>query len=329
MTKPKLKVNFIVDYSQKEALYICFLAKNISRGLYSKDNFYVLPYLEKQNIKAVYFPYLKLSKIFWKEIANSSCGNFGDNFPNSCVEEVMSKLPQSKTTNLQKIIDEWRKKEDSFFTICETLFYGQTQNIKSIEFLLTEYGTLGSFMVKDGNMTATYRIDIDADGVGRKLLYMFTKMATKTATEIGEDIWYQRRTIVNYMLEHTELRNLLPMAKNTAPRKRELILKNDSENYLSKLGFNFKDHVFKVSQWGKITIKDKDVSQIFTAQEEVIIKNLIKNKGEIVGFNDFDQIPSLYALAKVIENIRRKIKDLGINKEIVTTIRGKGYLINQ
>lgn len=328
MTKSRLKVNFITDDLQKEAEYLCFLARNICKGIYSKDSFYVLPYLEKLNIKAVYFPDLGYSRDFWRKINISKNNDFGGNYPEECVGEVLSKLTKSKSNNFDKLIREWKQKEPDFFNIIDILFDNQTSKIKGINIILTEYGTLGSFNVKDGNFIATHRVDIHSDDIGRKILYMLIKMVTKKSTEIGENDWYQRRAIANYILEHSKLNRIIPNAKNTAPKKKESILKKDSANYLKKLGFYPENQVFKISQWGKVTIRNKDISKIFTTSEEQVVKVLLKNKGEIVNFIEFSSIPSLYALAKVIENIRTKIRDLGINKEVITTVRGRGYLLN-
>lgn len=326
MIKSKLKVEFVVNNPQKEAKYLCFLAKDITKGLYQKDNFYVLPYAEKLNIKAVYFPDLKYSKDFWKKISDCKNMGLGGKFPKECTEEVLAKLPKSNRQNSSKIISSWRKIEKSYFDEMDNLFVGKSVRIKSVEILLTEYGTLGSFNILNGSFVATHRTDIHPDDIGRKILYLFTKFATKENAEIGENAWYERRTIVNHLLEHTKLRRILPGARNTAPRKKEAQLKKDSDVYLAKLGFCQNTHIIKISQWGKITINDKDINQVFTQQEEQILKTLIKNKGEIVTFSDFDKIPSLYALAKVMENIREKIRNLGINREIITTVRGKGYI---
>ena len=75
-------------------------------------------------------------------------------------------------------------------------------------------------------------------------------------------------------------------------------------------------------------------SEIFSPQEGRLLKCLQEKKGKIVSFDQTSQILwgrnsydkySPQAMAKVIENIRRKIQDQGINKEVIFTKRGKGY----
>jgi DNA-binding response OmpR family regulator len=43
--------------------------------------------------------------------------------------------------------------------------------------------------------------------------------------------------------------------------------------------------------------------------------------------NECDEKFSLYALAKIVENLRKKIYASGINNDILKTVRKKGYLL--
>jgi DNA-binding response OmpR family regulator len=36
---------------------------------------------------------------------------------------------------------------------------------------------------------------------------------------------------------------------------------------------------------------------------------------------------SLYSIAKIMEKIRKKIKDTGVYQELIFTIRGQGYVV--
>lgn len=273
-----------------EAEYICFLAKNISRGIYQSGGFCVLPYFVN-NLKAVYFPDLGYSSDFWNEIKKCKSTNLGENYPKIAVQEVVSRL---KTDNFSALV------KDSEF---------------DYELLNTEYGTVGSYFVKGLQVFITQRVGNSRQDLEKTLLLAKLKLRNKDNVEIGEIGWHKRQAVADYFYVAQKSKLSLSQIK-------------DSEKYLTKLGFPDRDTVFKVSQWGKVTINGKDINQIFTPQEEQTIKFLLKNKGEIVGFNDFENAPSLYALAKVIENIRKKIRDLGLNKEVITTVRGKGYLLN-
>ena len=310
-----------------EAEYICFLAKNISKGYYQKGGFYVLPYPEKQNNKAVYFPDLAYSKSFWLKIAKCRNKDLGKAFPKECIHEVSKKLPKTDLKSKQPE-SAWKAKERRFIATLNILLPNQLKKIKSTKILFTRYGTLGSFNIIGDKIILTHRVDIHPDDIGRKILYCLVMFTTKKKAEIGEVEWYKRRMIVNFLLGNTMLKNIIPNAKASGPKKKELALQKDGQEHLKKLGFWVNGSLIKISQWGKITIAGNDIAKIFTKQEEYIIKILVGNRGQIVGFDEFLKIPSPYALSKAIETIRKKIQNLGINTEIITTVRGKGYTIS-
>lgn len=321
-------VEFVTNNLLEEAKYICFLAKGISRGTYQKENFFVLPYCEKENNLAIYFPDLEYSSKFWKLIQSSPHQNLGDTFPKECIDEVISKLKLSKITEQLKIISKWRKKEKMFFAIIDDLFVNKLEKIKSIKILLTNYGTLGSYIVNGNKFFGTQRSDVSIDDIGRKIIYCLIKFSNKKSAEIGDYEWHARKEIVKHLIENTKLNNLISEARYARPRKKEAQLILDSNNYLTKLGYLNREKLIRVSGWGNITLKGIDINKLFTKNEIYIFKKLLKSKGEIVGFDEFENIPSQYALSKTIENIRKKMIDMGIHSNLLTTVRGKGYLIN-
>lgn len=114
------------------------------------------------------------------------------------------------------------------------------------------------------------------------------------------------------------LNDLSPLYYNTPL---ELIEK--SNKYLEKLGFS------------KKTVIDS-TNPIFTEKESLLLEELINNQGKILTFEKCSEILwedesfekfSLEAIAKVIENIRKKIRELGINKEVIFTKRGSGCFL--
>ena len=132
---------------------------------------------------------------------------------------------------------------------------------------------------------------------------------------------------ISFIFENTIFKKYYPNFKNIIRSQfsfsKDTITK--SNKYLVKLGFPQKE------------IKINLENIIFSKQEKDLLTALIKNKGKIL---DFDQVAniiwkdkaddkfSLEAMAKLVENLRRKIKTLGINKEVIFTKRGKGYIFN-
>jgi hypothetical protein len=320
------KVEFVANDPYLEANYICFLAKSIIKGNFQAGDFFVLPYVEKGHPKSVYFPDLGYSREFWRKIAVTKNDDLVDAFPKDCVDEVVSKLPKRKI-NHEKIVSDWRKIEKRFFGTINTIFADKIKDVKSIKFLITKYGTVGSFYPDNGIFYGTHRIDIHSDIIGNKIVYLFVKTIRPSSMEIGENEWYIKRAIVEFLIDATELRRILPHCKRYLDCKRQEKLQEDSYKYLKKLGFYKNEDIVEISQWGNITVCGKDIKSFFSKQEEKIFRVLVKNRGSVTTFLDFNTVPSLYALAKLIESMRRKIRNLGVNKEVITTVRGKGYVL--
>ena len=66
-----------------------------------------------------------------------------------------------------------------------------------------------------------------------------------------------------------------------------------------------------------------------------VLKLIIKNKDKVVTFDEIakniwqeqvDDKFSLESLAKIIQNLRNKIRNKGIKKEVIFTKRGRGYV---
>ena len=59
----------------------------------------------------------------------------------------------------------------------------------------------------------------------------------------------------------------------------------------------------------------------------MIIRLLFHSAAEAVWKEQVDQKFSLYALVKLVENLRRKIRVSGINKPLIHTLRRQGYVL--
>lgn len=68
-----------------------------------------------------------------------------------------------------------------------------------------------------------------------------------------------------------------------------------------------------------------------------VLKLIIKNKDKVVTFDEIaeniwqeqvDDKFSLESLAKIIQNLRNKIRNQGVKKEVIFTKRGNGYLLS-
>jgi hypothetical protein len=139
--------------------------------------------------------------------------------------------------------------------------------------------------------------------------------------DLGTRAYIEREAIFNFLKHHTSLRNMLQWEPDTTLSPH---MRLQGSNYLKKIGFP------ETKSW------DVDAFTLtLTRIEKRAFTCLWKNAGTLVSFDDMadalwkeqaDEKFSLYALAKIIQNLRTKLKKFGIQKETITTIRKQGYL---
>lgn len=263
-----------------EADYLCFLAKNITFGLYQNGGYYVLSEFNSHK-NAVYFPDLNYSSKFWGLISKCSACDLGDKFPKEAVAEVARKIKANKSKRI-------------------------TYEGITFDLLETKYGTVGSYHKN----VMTLRTGNTKEDFAKTFTLMNLLLKNKDRGEIGSVVWHKRNAVVEYLF-----------GKFKSPESIEIARK--SEKYLEKLGFSIKTEIPKLKN--------------LTRQEQDVLNILHANSGKIVSFDEIAEVLwkeksddkfSLEAMAKVIENLRKKIKQVGINKEIIFTKRGSGYLLS-
>lgn len=331
------KINIYTDSSGDfECKYVCFLAKGISMGEYQKNGFIVTPKLESSNPKSVHFPDLAYSKNFWKSINVNSNKNLNGDYPQSATKEVKQLLTDHKIkdtkSNLSKITKDWNKIEKGFFNDINKFldFKKALSKVENINILITPYGTRGSFnpprVGNKFNLNVTSRIDLPAGNIAVGILQNLYIIDTWIGGEIGEESYIKRMSAISFLMKNTIFKKYYPdfidLTKPKFVTDHTLIEK--SKKFLKKLGFEDKKEELS-----------KMLSNL-TKQEESVINLLEYNKNRIVSFDQvarviwkdkMDDKFSLEAMAKVIENLRKKIKLIGINKEVIFTKRGSGYIL--
>lgn len=332
------KINIYTDNTADfEAQYICFLAKGISMGEYQNSGYLVLPHLEPENSRAVYFPNLGYSADFWRAINFNSNTNLSTNFPKTAISEVKNLLAKKRkemlTTECQELASEWKKIEKEFFNnVYRFLDMESTlAKVEKINILITPYGTLGSFnparVGNKYNLYATSRVDFPVGNIAAIILQNLYIIKTGIGGETGDENYIKRMAAISFLLTGTVFAKFYPDYKDPAKTKFTLSksLMAKSEKYLAKLGFPAKDGLKNINL------------DHFTFQEAELLKHLMDHRGNIVSFDRVSQILwksesfdkySPQAMAKVVENIRRKIKIQGISKELIFTKRGKGYFLS-
>lgn len=336
MKYPKIEI-YTENKAEFEAQYICFLAKGVSNDIYQNGGYTVLPTLIPGFSKSVHFPSLSYSKEFWRSINFCSNNDLNTQFPKKAVNEVQKSL--SKKTNLETekacevIKNSWQNMEKDFFGNVENFLdlSDALSKVEKIKILITPYGTIGSFnpsrVGNNFNLMVTSRVDVPAGNIAHLILQNLYIIKTRIGGEIGDGNYTKRMSAMTFLMTNTVFKKYYPDFTDLTKPSFNINQKylDRSKKYLDRLGFGHIQANFltKVSD--------------FTKQEEEVITLLQNHAGKIVSFDSvakalwgkdsFDKF-SLEAMAKVIENIRRKIKSFGVNKEVIFTKRGKGYLLN-
>ena len=344
MNKPI--VEFKTDLKM-QVQYMCFLAKQIAGGFYPKHGYLVLPYLVPGERSVVYFPRGGFAEGFWERISRVKNSNYGAVFPEACEREVERRLGSFEVnpseSEMVEIITKWREVEDRFFKLGKNFldFKEQLGGVREIRVLVTRFGSSGSFYSRKTSkgkvIEVTYRLDLPLAGVARSIL-----MALNYIDEPFKNLpeWYQHQKVVDYLFMKTRLGNLfldyLPVTKKNKVRdKKWLAIVTDSRNYLAELGFP-EQSLIEMSEQGQLIIKGKPAGVVLSIQEKAVLEVLLVNRNHLVTYDqlgetmwkaDMERKFSLYAIAKVIEGLRNKLKQAGMLKQIIVTVRDQGYVL--
>lgn len=333
------KTNIYTDFTDKLSVqHLCFLAKGIALKHFQDNGFYVTPKLVPGNPKGIFFPDFGYSKDFWKSINLNDNKNLCDKFSQAATNEAEKLLAKYSPSpdfkeKRDKVVKDWKKIEPQFWQDVEKYldFKKEISKVEKIDLLITPFGSVGAFnpprVGKKFDLLATTRIDTPAGNIAVIILQNLYIIKTNWGGEIGEEEFVKRMAVINFLFTSTIFSKYYPDYKDPAKIGYNIpqsVIKS-SDKYLAKLGFSNK----------KIEVDPNN--KVFTSQEGAVLAHLIEHKGNIVSFDKIAKILwgkdsyekfSPQAIAKVIENIREKVRKLGINKEVVYTKRGKGYLFN-
>ncbi len=345
MFKPK--VHFIFGDPETEAEHLCFLAKNITDKRYQKGGYLVVPYLATNNSHSVFFPDLPYSREFWLLIQKNKNEDYGKQFPQKAADEASRYLKNEKYTRDEKsrkdkLISDWKKGESLLFKFVNEHFDKKPRlsQIEMISILITKYGTQGSFNVihpskKIKEIVATFRIDSETSHLAKTILKAIYIYQTNKHGEIGEIPFYERIAAIKCLYQNSPLSKIFPES-NTEKDSYFLSekLRKDSKDFLTKLGFPPEQLLSLKNE--KIHLEGQNIDCTFSQQEKDLLVGIISKNGELLSFDEASEAVwkeqsfekfSLFSLAKIIENLRRKLRQLGLYSQIIKTIRNRGYLL--
>lgn len=312
------------------AKFVCFCARGIQIGKYPEGNFLILPFLPKGHPKAIYLPNFSYSNKFWKKLSFLKDYSLTKPYPEVLISEIQRHLNSYTFPNIKPTITAWNKISVDFFKSLNTVFDSSILNkINSFTILLTDLGSSGAFSklkLPNGkyDFICTHRIDMPVENLTQIIIQAIISATQPGYTDIGTIGWYQRNAIINFLSTYTPLKKYSLPLNYTVPN---LKLQKQNDQYLSQLGFP-KNTDFQMEKL------ENDLSK-----QELNLFLCLKNKpGTLVSFDeaalaiwnsDVDEKFSLYALAKIVESLRDKIRKFGIKRQVIHTKRKQGYIYLQ
>lgn len=341
------KVTFLSGNELEDSLghYLCYLGKQISCGYYSQRRMLLLPKPLPNYGRAVYFPDLNYQKEFWANVGKYTQNDFTylfDPKTHALAKKLIFEaglLPPNE--EVSKIAAEWRKFEAEFFDAFKDVFPTfDVSKIGSISCTISKFGTQGSFEFqkhKNGtfDFKFTHRIDVKTSGIAEKILSEFIYMDNPILS-LGE--WEIRENTVDFVLLKTKIGQIFNFDFQPTVSSLPELSENEvlaSEKYFQKLGFPLQS-VFSVNR-ELLTVNGEPVHNTFTQTEKRILLHLIQNKNKLISYDEVGNLFwgeeeslekfSLVSIAKIMEKIRRKIREHGIYQEMIYTIRSQGYVL--
>ena len=328
------KVKFINSRTW-QVNYICYLASQIQTGNYQCNGFTIVPYAFFHP-KIVYFPHLKFSTHFWNAIKQSTHQSVARLFSKSARLEVERILP-IQTTNYQRLIKTWKSKKSLFFKYLGQmdLFQKELAKVESITILVTPYGTNGSFdyLKKTNgkiNLFITHRTDYSEIYLAKTIILALLLVKNE---KYAQEKWWEKQIITDFLLQFTYLHRIFnaPLINESKYLSSKIML--DSKKYLQRLGFALKKK-FTIAD-GEMMYGEKKINRLFSNQEQAVLKKLIQQQNKTISFDGIAHLLwgseqeekfSLWAITKVIQKIRNKLKSLNSNTQFIYTAYGKGYV---
>lgn len=278
-------------------------AKIIGQGFYARQGFVVLPTLDKRvsaTAQVIYpraFEYKKIDVSLWEA--------------------------------------EWRKVEQQFWAYLGELLPSAKLHGR-IEVRLTRYGTVasGAMMgMHDGGSVIYYlRSDVDLSQLAAMII---NKIIYAERKNLGIT-WSKREALMDFVMTRPGMKKLFPKYEpvfaqlSRVPKK----IREESEVYVRRLGIA--PVVRELERVGaKIWIKGSEVGRGLTKMEKKVLGILIDHKSDLVTYDELadtlwgvGEFKTYWAINKVLERLRLKLRTLGVVEAKLESVRGQGYILS-
>ncbi len=322
-----------------------FMLNKIKSGFFQKQGFIAshMPINAQKALIIVPKYAILRSSTFWnnlskQKIPKSICRDFKTENLAELWDEI--KNEQALKTETDSIEKKWRLIEKDFFDAFDSFLIG-AKLIKSIRVYLTRYGTSASYNINDkGELIILLRQDQSIDEIAFCILSGLLALTVSDFDDknpINSYTWVEKQRIIDYLMTQTKFAkfflNFNALVDEIRKNHISKAIMDESNRIYDSLGYpatidlKLKNEI--------ITYNGKELFSL-TKSEKSVLSTLLKKEGEVVSFDeiatilwgsDADNYFSLEAILKVIERIRKILKETGINKEVIHTKRKLGYIL--
>jgi hypothetical protein len=326
-------ISLKIKYSRVDAIRkLLFMLAQIKKLFYQRNNYFLLTDMTEKTFEdVVYMPQPLIDflceKFDWEGFDEDYWYEYYQEAEIPSEHKVFYEfVPEDVETD---IFDEANLGE-SILIICNLFEILSLEVVVSI----TNVGTVGSF--DTANFPDKISIFIREDVRTQDVFGSFVTALIRCKYPDRE--WEEYQSLQKFFLYQTKVNTLL----NPKPYKKinsmKANLKEYDKFYNASLG-NYKKLGFPVGEsismkGASILIDGYGKVDFLSPSEREVLEFLLKNKRKICTMDDIGTVLwgsdvdkySLYAISKIIERLRKKLRNNGLNKNVIFTERGKGYI---
>lgn len=291
-----------INSPKTEEERLAMTARIIAAGFYEKQGFVVVPELSSQVSRAIQVVY-----------------------PNQ---------PRYQEIKTQKWVRGWEKvAQDYWRYLAELLPSARLHG--EIEVRVSRYGTVsssGKLGMIPGVKTIYYlRWDVGL----AELAAMIVNNILQYDRKLLGVTWTKREALMDFIMTRPKMKKLFPdyipvfSQLSRVPKK----VREESKRYTNSLGLSKQKREFEIVS-GKVVVRGKLIGKELTKLEKVVLKQLIERMGDLVTYDELadlvwgeGEFKTFWALNKVVERLRHKLVELGVEGSRLESVRGQGYVL--
>lgn len=302
-----------------------------------------LPRLIPADGRIVYLPNLPYSKIddYWDQLKQCDGLSLFEDTSHPLrqpIQDLLASYKQAREpVNYEEIKQSWEKISDSFWQTIEHIFPQIEGTNIHLHIIPTVYGNRTSFRVissdDDGQQEiwVWYRVDMP---LGQLAEGIVSALLVNNMRHTGYS-WEESLSFIDTLFEMTLLHDLFPDYSPHASRVRQpgqSDLIKESHQYLHDLGMDERTswHIMD----GNIYWGDEQIVGLDTVENKIML-HLITNHHDVTTIDDLAQVIwgkdnqkySEIEIIKHIQDLKSKLRDVGLSSEVIQVQRGRGYML--